>query len=131
AITKVKDLVGLANVDLNALGVNALKRVAAFVAVKGPALVGSAFGMGWSFLVMLGGMPLFFVHGQRFSRAIFEALPVPEADALRILGELRDMTRTVFISVGVTAAVQAALMAGGLLLLRGAGRVPAAGRTGV
>jgi predicted PurR-regulated permease PerM len=74
-------------------------------------------------------MPLFFVHGQRFSRAIFEAMPVPEADALRILGELRDMTRTVFISVGVTAAVQAALMAVALMVLGVPHVVPLAAAT--
>ncbi|HEX4824576.1 MAG TPA: AI-2E family transporter [Candidatus Polarisedimenticolaceae bacterium] len=128
-VTRAKDLVGLANVDLNALGVNALKKVAQFAAVQGPALMGSAFNMAWSFLVMLGGMPLFFVHGQRFSRAIFEALPVPENDALRILAELRDMTRTVFISVGVTAAVQAALMGLALLVLGVPSVIPLAAAT--
>ena len=129
AVTRAKDLVGLANVDLNVLGVNALKRVGAFLAVKGPALMGSALNMAWSFLVMLAGMPLFFVHGQRFSRAIFEALPVPEADALRILAELRDMTRTVFISVGVTAAVQASLLAIALLVLGVPSVIPLAAAT--
>ena len=128
-VNKAKDLVGLANVDLNALGVNALKKIASFLAVKGPALMGSAFNMAWSFLVMLGGMPLFFVHGQRFSRAIFEALPVPEKDALRILAELRDMTRTVFISVGVTAAVQATLMGVALMTLGVPSVIPLAAAT--
>jgi predicted PurR-regulated permease PerM len=116
-LERAKGFIGLANVDLNEAAIHGVQRVGTFLALQGPALMGGALGMAWSFFIMLLGMPLFFVHGQRLSKAIAEALPIPEADAIRILGELRDMTRTVFISVGVTAAVQAALMAVALLAL--------------
>jgi len=117
ALVRAKDLFGLANVDLNAAAISAVKRVGSFLAQRGPALMGGVLGMGFSFFIMLMGMPVFFVHGERFARAIADALPIPEADAVRILSELRDMTRTVFISVGLTAAVQASLMGVGLLVL--------------
>jgi predicted PurR-regulated permease PerM len=92
-----------------------LKTAGAFVAARGPKIVGNAFGLGFSFVVMLIGMIVFFVDGKRFARAVASALPLPAADADRILSELGAMTRTVFISVGLTAAAQAAL--GGLALL--------------
>src|SRR6188508_629757 len=66
---------------------------------------------------MLIGMPVFFVHGRRVATAIASAMPVPRADAERILNELRDMTRIVFISVGLTAAAQALMLGIALVVL--------------
>lgn len=114
AVTHAKSLVGLADVDLQAASIAGVKRVGGFLATKGPALVGGAFGVAFSFIVMLVGMIVFFVDGRRFAQAVGSALPLPAADAERILRELGDMTRTVFISVGLTAATQAAL--GGVAL---------------
>lgn len=111
---RAKELVGLAGVDLKVTALTGLKRLGGVLAAKGPALVGGAIGFAFSFIIMLIGMPVFFVHGEAFARAIAEAMPVPEPDALRILEDLRVMTRTVFLSVGITAAVQAAL--GGIAL---------------
>jgi predicted PurR-regulated permease PerM len=104
-----KRLVGLANVDLRAMGVRALQGLAAFLAAAGPALVGGALGLGFSFLVMIVGVPVLFAHGEHMRDAIASALPMPLDDAQRILQDVGDMTRSVFISVGLTAAVQALL----------------------
>jgi predicted PurR-regulated permease PerM len=117
ATERAKELVGLANVDLRAAAVTAVKRAGTFIATKGPAFLGGIIGMVLSFLVMLVGMPLLFVHGQRFAAALAQALPIPPADAMRILSELREMTRAVFISVGLTAAAQAALLGLALIVL--------------
>lgn len=117
AITRGKALVGLAHVDLQAAAIAGLKKVGALVAARGPKIVGSAIGIGFSFAVMLVGMLVFFVDGKRFARAVAGALPLPAADAHRIMRELGEMTRTVFISVGLTAAAQAALGGLGLLVL--------------
>jgi predicted PurR-regulated permease PerM len=110
-----KQLVGLANVDLRAAAVSTLQRAAQFAAVQGPALLGGALGLAFSFVVMIIGIPLLFANGEALSETLAEALPIPTADAARILGDLGDMTRSVFMSVGLTAAVQAAL--GGLALV--------------
>lgn len=115
ALDRAKELVGLAKVDLQASSVAGVKRIGTLAAAKGPALVGGAFGIAFSFVVMLVGMLVFFVDGKRFASAVAGALPLPAADAERILRELGEMTRTVFISVGLTAAAQAAL--GGIALL--------------
>jgi len=115
AITRAKGLVGLANVDLQAASVTGVKKVGTFVAARAPRFVGNAFGIGFSFVVMLAGMLVFFVDGKRFAHAVTGALPLPAADAERILREIGEMTRTVFMSVGLTAAAQAAL--GGIALV--------------
>jgi predicted PurR-regulated permease PerM len=115
AFDRAKHLVGLADVDVKAAVIAGVRKAGAFVAATGPSLVGGAFGLAFSFLVMIIGMPVFFVHGERFAQAVADALPIPEADATRILGELRDMTRTLMVSVGLTSATQAAL--GGIALL--------------
>ena len=104
-----KRLVGLANVDLKALGIRALQGLAAFLAAAGPVLVGGALGLAFSFLVMIVGIPLLFAHGEGMRDALASALPMPLDDAQRILQDIGDMTRSVFISVGLTAAVQALL----------------------
>jgi predicted PurR-regulated permease PerM len=115
ATTRAKGLVGLADVDLQAASITGVKKLGKFAAAKGPALAGGAFGMAFSFVVMLSGMFVLFVDGERFAHAVMNALPLPAADAERILGELGRMTRTVFVSVGLTAAAQAGL--GGIALL--------------
>ena len=107
---RIKDLVGLSDVDLHAAAITALKKAGGILAAKGPALMGGVLGVTFSFLVMLIGMPVFFIHGRRVTSSIASAMPIPAADAERIVNELRDMTRTVFISVGLTAAAQAALL---------------------
>jgi predicted PurR-regulated permease PerM len=100
---------GLAHVDLRAVAIRALQGLAAFLAAAGPALVGGALGLAFSFIVMIIGIPLLFSHGEGLRDSVASALPMPIADAERILQDIGDMTRSVFISVGLTAAVQAAL----------------------
>jgi predicted PurR-regulated permease PerM len=112
-----KRLVGLANVDLRALAIRALQGLAAFLAAAGPVLVGGALGLAFSFLVMIVGIPLLFAHGERMRDSAAAALPMPLEDAQRILQDIGDMTRSVFISVGLTATVQALLGLVGFLVL--------------
>jgi predicted PurR-regulated permease PerM len=117
AIDRAKNLLGLAAIDLNATALAGLERVGSFVASEGPALVGGAFGLIFSFLVMLVAMPVLFTSGDRLSRAVADALPVDAEDARRIMDDLTVMTRSVFMSTALTAAVQAALGGFGLLVL--------------
>ena len=110
-------LVGLANVDLRAVAIAGLQRVAQFLAVQGPALVGGALGLAFSFLVIIIGLPVLFTHGEALSEAVAETLPFPAVDGRRILRDIGDMTRSVFTSVGLTSATQAALIGLALLVL--------------
>lgn len=111
AVDRAKDLIGLANVDVKAVGINVVKKVGAFAAAKAPGLVGGAFGLAFSFVIMLVMMPVLFAKGRSVVDAIAASLPLPRDDADRIMGDLGLMTRTVFISVGLTALVQAVLCA--------------------
>jgi predicted PurR-regulated permease PerM len=117
ALDRAKNLLGLAAIDLNATAIAGLERIGSFVAAEGPALVGGAFGLVFSFLVMLVAMPLLFSSGDRLSRAVADALPVDADDARRIMDDLTVMTRSVFMSTALTAAVQAALGGLGLIVL--------------
>ncbi len=121
-----KRVVGLADVNLKALAINALQRVASILAATGPALVGGMLGLAFSFLIMIVGIPLLFAHGEAISEAVASALPFPIEDARRVLYDIGEMTRAVFLSVGITAAVQAALGWIGLVVLG----VPHAGTFG-
>jgi predicted PurR-regulated permease PerM len=114
AVTHGKAVVGLANVDLRAAAVAGLQRVATVVAATGPSLVGGAVGLLFSFVVMIFGLPLFFANANAITSAAAGLLPIPAADAARMIEDLGAMTRSVFVSVGLTAAAQAAL--GGLAL---------------
>ena len=115
AAERGKELVGLANVDVQAAALSGVKKLGTFVAAKAPAFVGGAFGLVFSFFVMLVMTVVLFAGGPGFARAVAAALPLPRADADRVLEKLGQMTRSVFISVGLTALTQAAL--GGLMLL--------------
>ena len=115
AVERAKELIGLANVDVKAAAVNGLKRAGSFVAAKAPAFVGGVLGLVFSFFVMLIMMVVFFADGERVARAVTRALPLPATDAERIMHDLGVMTRSVFISVGLTALVQATL--GGIAML--------------
>lgn len=108
-------LFGLAALDLRAVAISGLEKLGRLVADKGPALVGGAFGLLFSFIVMLFAMPPLFANGERLAQAIAETLPLPTEDGKRIIGDLTRMTRSVFTSTLLTAAAQAAL--GGLALL--------------
>jgi predicted PurR-regulated permease PerM len=108
-VERGKQVVGLTDVDLRAAAFAGLQRIAQFLAVQGPALLGGALGLTFSFLVMIIGLPLLFSHGEALSQALAESLPMPTGDATRILRDIGDMTRAVFMSVGLTAAAQAAL----------------------
>ena len=116
-VDHAKRVLGLADVNLKALAITALQRVAAFLAAIGPALVGGALGFAFSFIVMIVGMPVLFAHGEAMTEALASALPFPIDDARRILYDIGEMTRGVFLSVGLTAAVQAALGLIGFLVL--------------
>jgi predicted PurR-regulated permease PerM len=123
---RVQSRVGLANVDLRSVAMTAVQRLASFLATAGPALVGGALGFAFSFLVMIVGIPLLFAKGEAMSEALASALPVPLADGRRMLQDIGDMTRSVFTSVGLTAAVQAVLGIIGFLVVG----VPRAGTLG-
>jgi predicted PurR-regulated permease PerM len=110
-------LVGLAQVDLRAVAIAGLQRIAQFLAVQGPALVGGALGLAFSFLIMIIGLPVLFSHGEALTEALAETLPFPAVDGRRILQDIGDMTRSVFTSVGLTAATQAALIGLALVVL--------------
>jgi len=117
AIARAKELIGLANVDVEAVGINAIKKIGAFAAAKAPGLVGGAFGLAFSFVIMLLMMSVLFAKGGYVAGVIAGSLPLPREDADRIMADLGLMTRTVFISVGLTAAVQATLSLIALLVL--------------
>jgi predicted PurR-regulated permease PerM len=113
-----KRALGLADVNLKGLAVTALQRVAAFLATTGPALVGGALGFAFSFIVMIVGIPVLFAHGEAMTEAARLGAPVPHrrrpAHPVR---HRRDDARRVSMSVGLTAAVQAALGLIGFLVL--------------
>jgi predicted PurR-regulated permease PerM len=109
-----KEFLGIADVDFQAVAIDGLKRLGLLISAGGPALLGGAFGLAFSFAMMLLGVPVLLAHGTQLTEAVADALPIPTADAKRILEDLTLMTRSVFISVGVTAAAQAAL--GGIAL---------------
>jgi predicted PurR-regulated permease PerM len=117
AIERAKHLLGLETIDLRATAISVLERIGSFIAAEGPGLVGGAFGLLFSFLVMLVAMPLFFSYGERLLQVLADALPVDAADAQRIVDELAVMTRSVFMSTVLTAAAQAGLGGFGLLVL--------------
>lgn len=117
AFTRGKDLVGLADVDVRAASINVVKKVGAVAAAKAPGLLGGVFELGFSFAVTLVMMSVLFTGGGAVAAAITGVLPLPRDDADRIMRDLGLMTRSVFISVGLTALVQAALGTIGLLVL--------------
>jgi predicted PurR-regulated permease PerM len=117
AFDRVKDLVGLADVDIRAAGINLVKKVGAVAAAKAPGWVGGAIELAFSFAVTLVMMSVLFTRGVSLAATIASVLPLPRERADQIMRDLGLMTRTVFISVGLTAAVQAALGTIGLLVL--------------
>jgi predicted PurR-regulated permease PerM len=95
-----------------------MKKLGNLVAAKGPAIVGGVFGIVFSFVVMIIMMIVLFAGGDRLASTVAEALPLPRAETERLLSDLALMTRSVFISVGLTAFVQA-LLAGVMMLILG------------
>jgi predicted PurR-regulated permease PerM len=108
-VERGKVLVGLAGVDLHAKLVQWLRGFVEFLATRGSALVGGTLGMTFSFLVTIFGIPLLFARGESLTEALARALPLRLEDGRRILADIGSMTRSVLISVGMTALVQAAL----------------------
>jgi predicted PurR-regulated permease PerM len=115
AMARVKELIGLADVDLRAATISTVNKVGNFVAAKGPAILGGAIGIAFSFAVMIVMMIVLFAEGQGLAATVADFLPLPRADARRVMDDLILMTRSVFISVGLTAVVQALL--GGIMML--------------
>lgn len=118
AVERGKELIGLANVDFQAAIVTSVKKIGNLAAAKGPGIVGSAFGILFSFVVMIVTMVVFFNDGPKIAAAIASVAPLPRDKADRVLHDLGTMTRSVFLSVGLTAVVQA-LLGGGMLLILG------------
>jgi predicted PurR-regulated permease PerM len=118
ATDRVKELVGLANVDLQATAIEAVKKAGDFVAAKGPRIVGGVLGIVFSFFVMIFMMVVLFAGGEHLTAAIVNVLPLPRLTAERVMNDLTLMTRSVFVSVGLTALVQAGL-AGIMMLILG------------
>ena len=116
-VERGKVLVGLAGVDLHEKVVQWLRRIVEFFATRGSALVGGTLGMTFSFLVMILGIPLLFARGESLTEALARALPLRLEDGRRILADIGSMTRSVLISVGLTALVQAALAGLAFLVL--------------
>jgi predicted PurR-regulated permease PerM len=108
-LARAKELVGLADFDIKAAAIAGLKKVGALVAAKAPGFVGGAFGLLFNFVVMLLSIPVLFASGPAVSRWLARTLPVDTAAAERIFRNLGAMIRGVFLSVGLTAFVQAAL----------------------
>jgi len=117
AVHRGMELVGLAGVDVKAGAINLVKKVGAVAATRAPGLVGGALGLGFSFVVMLVMMFALFAKGETVALSISQLLPLSRDNADRIMRDLGLMTRTVFISVGLTALVQAALGTIALLVL--------------
>jgi predicted PurR-regulated permease PerM len=118
AIARAKEVIGLANVDLKAAALTATQKLGNLVAAKAPTIVGGAFGFVFSFVVMIVMMIVLFASGEGMVRTIAESLPLPRADATRVVAEIALMTRSVLISVGLTAVVQA-LLAGVMMFVLG------------
>jgi len=118
AIERAKGVIGLANVDLQAASVTTAKKIGNLVAAKGPGLIGGAFGIFFSFVVMIITMVVFFTDGPKIVAAVTRAMPLPHEKAERVMSDLTLMTRSVFFSVGLTAVVQC-LLAGVMLLILG------------
>ena len=117
AVSQAKELIGLADVDVKAAAIDVVKKVGAIAAAKAPGWFGAVFEVGFSFVVMLVMMFVLFSSGGQLAATIASVLPLPRDTADRIMRDLGMMTRTVFVSVGLTAAVQAALGTIGLLVL--------------
>jgi len=117
AVHRAMELIGFADVDVKTAGINLVKKVGAVAATRAPGLVGGALGLGFSFVVMLVMMFALFAQGGSVVVAVARVLPLPRDDADRIMRDLGLMTRTVFISVGLTALVQATLGVIALLVL--------------
>jgi len=117
AVGRAKELIGLANVDVRSAAVNFAKKVGAVAAAKAPAFLGNVVGILFSFVIMLVMMFVFFANGGAIAAALKGFLPLARDDADRIFGDTELMTRSVFMSVGLTALVQAALGTIALLVL--------------
>ena len=109
AVRRGMDLIGLSGVDARTAGINLVKKVGTVAATKAPGLVGGALGLVFSFAVTLVMMFVFFSQGASLAAAVSKVLPLPRDTADRIMRELGRMTRTLFVSVGLTALVQASL----------------------
>jgi predicted PurR-regulated permease PerM len=117
AVHRAMELIGLANVDVKTAGINLVKKVGAVAATRAPGLVGGALGLAFSFVVTLVMTFVLFAQGGSVAVAVSRVLPLPREAADRIMHDLGLMTRTVFISVGFTALVQAGLGTIALLVL--------------
>ena len=115
AINRAKEVFGISNFDAKTQAIELAKTIGGLVAARAPKLLAGTFQVIFSFIVMIFMMLVLFADGKRVADSLISVLPVPRADARRIVGELGGMTRTVFISVGLTAFVQA--MLGGIAFL--------------
>ena len=109
AVRRAMEVVGLADIDVKTAGINVIKKVGAVAAARAPRLVGSALGLVFSFAVTLVMLFVLFTQGESVAAAVSRMLPLPRETADRIMRHLGLMTRTLFVSVGLTALVQASL----------------------
>jgi predicted PurR-regulated permease PerM len=86
------------------------KRLLEGVMASGGSLVLGALGTIVSFALML--FVLFFVlrDGPRFARQLVSLLPIESQRRTRLWAHLRDVTRAVFVGIGLTAIVQGILL---------------------
>jgi predicted PurR-regulated permease PerM len=107
---------GLSLVQLQGWVVAGTKRLLEIVATSGGSVMLGALGTVVSFILML--FVLFFVlrDGPTFARKIVRALPIENRLRSRLWRHLIDVTRAVFMGIGLTAIVQGIVLGVGFAL---------------
>jgi predicted PurR-regulated permease PerM len=107
---------GLSLEQLQGWLVTGTKRMLELVASSGPAVMLGALGTVFSFFLML--FVLFFVlrDGPAFARKAVRLLPIEGRLRDRLWRHLIDVTRAVFMGIGLTAIVQGILMGIGFMI---------------
>ncbi len=110
AVGWINEHTGLTLTQLQSWLLEGSKRILqALVSSGGSALVGA---LGTLVSLLLTVFVLFFVlrDGPRFARKLIPMLPIEERRRARLWQHLADVTRAVFMGIGVTAVVQGALV---------------------
>jgi predicted PurR-regulated permease PerM len=106
--------VGISLQQLQGWMVAGTKRLLQAIAASGPTVLLGALGTVFSFVLML--FVLFFVlrDGPAFARKAVRLLPIESRLRSRLWRHLIDVTRAVFMGIGLTAIVQGALLGVGM-----------------
>lgn len=103
----VRAHVDVAALDLQSMTLSAFKAVGGSLAGQTRALVANVIGTGLTLIVLLVTMTVLFHEGPRLVQAVRWFLPLSEEDKEAVFRNLRDVTRSVFFGVLLTALVQA------------------------